>query len=157
MARIHACSWGFVERRCVGGRLERVEGGQALGVEIVADQVAVLRLELVVVGIGLGVEARQRRVVGGRALGEREAHRRRQRAQQAALLRVAGRDRTDRRRVARHAGVAHDYVSCSIVAHSPCSCRRKTSSSAFSLGPLDTTALPFWCTSSMSRVAFSLE
>ena len=47
----------------------------------------------------------------------------------------------------------HD--SCCIVAHSPCSWRRKTSSSACSRGPLETTALPFWWTSSMSFVALS--
>ena len=48
------------------------------------------------------------------------------------------------------------YLSCCIVAHKPCSWRRKTSTSAFSLGPLETTALPLWCTSSISFVAFSL-
>ena len=33
-------------------------------------------------------------------------------------------------------------LSCSMVAHKPCSWRRNTSSSAFSLGPCDTTAFP---------------
>jgi len=47
------------------------------------------------------------------------------------------------------------HQSCCMVAHRPCSWRRKTSSSAFSRGPLDTTALPLWWTSSMSLVAFS--
>lgn len=49
----------------------------------------------------------------------------------------------------------HHRQSCCMVAHRPCSWRRKTSSSHFSLVPFDTVALPFWCTSSMSDVAFS--
>src|SRR5262249_18177395 len=36
------------------------------------------------------------------------------------------------------------HSSCCRVAHKPCSWSRKTSSSAFSRVPLDTTARPFW-------------
>ena len=48
---------------------------------------------------------------------------------------------------------AHD--SCSSVAQSPCAWSRATSDSAFSLGPEDTTALPFVWTSYISFSAFS--
>ena len=50
---------------------------------------------------------------------------------------------------------AEHRQSCLMVAHSPCSCSRKTSSSAFSRVPLETTARPLWWTSSISSVAFA--
>jgi len=50
----------------------------------------------------------------------------------------------------------HAQRSFCIVAHSPCACRRDTSNSHRSRGPVETTARPLWCTSSISLVAFSL-
>ena len=44
----------------------------------------------------------------------------------------------------------HGPQSCCMVAHSPCSCRRNTSSSAFSRGPSTRRPGPSWCTSSIS-------
>ena len=46
----------------------------------------------------------------------------------------------------------HDL--CCMVAHRPAACSFATSPSIFSLSPADTAALPLWCTSSISAVAF---
>ena len=41
-----------------------------------------------------------------------------------------------------------------MVAHRPAACSLATSASILSLSPAETAALPFWCTSSISAVAF---
>ena len=69
----------------------------------------------------------------------------------AEVQHVAVAGARDDRRVADHRA----HSSCSSVAHRPCSWSRNTCISACSRVPLATTARPFWCTSSISAVAFS--
>ena len=47
------------------------------------------------------------------------------------------------------------HEGCSMVAHRPAAWSFATSTSTFSLLPDDTIALPLWCTSSISLVAWS--
>src|SRR5439155_7236617 len=120
------------------------------GGQLVAHEPAVLGVALGVVGVGGRVQAGEGRVA--RVRRQRLAHLGRDRAQELALLVRQPHLEIPLPGTADAAAGVHQ--SCCMVAQRPCSWRRKTSSSAFSRGPLDTTALPLWCTSSMSLVAF---
>ena len=114
---------------------------------------AVLVLLLGVVGVGGRVQAAHARVVGAER--EQGAQLAEQLADQLALAVV---ELEHVAALAQHdaaAGVRSRHQSCRMVAHRPCSWSRKTSSSAFSRVPLETTARPLWWTSSISSVAFA--
>ncbi len=130
------------------GRHQGVERLLVVIEERPAHHLGVVGLGRVVVGVGHGEEPLGRGVVVVDELpGLLGQH-----PQQVALgILEAGPDAAVT--VARETPPRHPERS--MVAHSPCSWSRKTSSSARSRGPELTTARPLWWTSSMSLVALS--
>src|SRR5438132_579476 len=106
--------------------------------QLFRHQLLILGLERVVVGIGGREQAAQPRVIGAEQVAQLAG-------QLAQYVTLFGRDGDDEVALAGAADrppVDHPSLCC-IVAHSPCSWRRNTSSSARSRPPLDTMALPF--------------
>ena len=133
-------------------RLDEIHVGEPALLELVVREPAVLVLLLRVVGVGGRVQPADPRI--GAVEREQLAQLAEQLPDQLAL---AGVELELVAPVAQDARGAAERPrqSCLMVAHRPCSCRRKTSSSAFSRVPEETTARPLWCTSSISSVALA--
>ena len=135
------------------GPLHRVDSREPLFELVVVHDLAELRRRLVVVGEGVRVQPLQHRVLGVTVHEQRAQHVRKRREDVA----LARRDPQVEPAPARplDGGSGHAQRSFCNVAHSPWACRRDTSNSQRSRGPEETTARPFWCTSSISLVALS--